>query len=51
MCDPRYGFWEGVSLDCGHVIPSAGFGREVTLVTGHISPSAGYGQEGQPGYC
>ena len=50
-CDPRYSFWESVTLDCGHVTPSVGFGRGVTLLAGHMSPGAGYGQEGHPRYC
>ena len=50
-CDPRYSFWESVTLDSGHVTPSAGFGNGFILVTGHMSPGAGYGQEGHPGYC
>ena len=40
-----------VTLDSGHVTPSAGFGRGVILLTGHMSSGAGYEQEGHHGYC
>ena len=50
-CDPRYSFWERVTLDYGHVTLSAGFGRGLTLLIGHMSPGAGYRQEVHPGYC
>ena len=37
-CDPRYSFWESVTLDSGHVTPSAGYGSGFILETVDMGP-------------